>query len=361
MRKYYIDNLRWMVILLLIPYHAAQAFNTWGENFYVYFEPNKAISSLICFFAPFIMPLLFLFAGMSTRFALGKRSVGQYIVERIKRLIVPLIFGTLAFVPVMSYIGNKYNCGYEGNYFTSFAVFFTKFTDLSGFDGGFNIGQFWFLLYLFVISMVSLGIILLQKKLLPKMNGNLPLWAVILLGLPLPLFSNLLSVGGKSYVEFLYIFLVGYYVFANDSVTEKIAKYRFVFLPIGLLACTAYVICFIWLNVPTEWVNDIFIYVGRWFMILGLIGIGKKHMEFHGKGFSYLSRISFAFFSIHFVIVVVMQYVFTKSLRNNIILLYLVPVVLSYILTFAFSEVFMKVPPLRFLIGAKTEKKEKTG
>ena len=62
MRKHFMDNLRWMVILLLIPYHAAQAFNVWGELNFICFEPNKAISSLIVFFSPFYMPLMFLLA-----------------------------------------------------------------------------------------------------------------------------------------------------------------------------------------------------------------------------------------------------------------------------------------------------------
>ena len=30
-RKHYIDNLRWIMILMLIPYHAAMAWNTWGD------------------------------------------------------------------------------------------------------------------------------------------------------------------------------------------------------------------------------------------------------------------------------------------------------------------------------------------
>jgi hypothetical protein len=55
---------------MLIPYHAAQAFNTWGELNYICFAPNKAISSFIVFFSPFFMPLLFLLAGMSTKYAL---------------------------------------------------------------------------------------------------------------------------------------------------------------------------------------------------------------------------------------------------------------------------------------------------
>lgn len=355
-RKYYIDNLRWMVILLLVPYHAAQAFNTWGENFYVFIGPNKPVSSLICFFSPFIMPLLFVFAGMSTRFALKKRTAGQYVAERIKRLIIPLVFGTVVFASVMAYIGARYNVCYEGSFFEHLPIFFTKFTDLSGFDGGFNVGQFWFLLYLFVISMVSIGLIALQKKLLPKMTGVLPLWAVVLLGLPLPFLSDLLNVGGKSYVEFLYLFLVGYYVLANEKVTDKIAKFRFLFFPIGVLACAAYVVSFIWLEVPHEWVNDIFIYVGRWFMVLGLIGVGKKHLEFNGKVSTYLSKISFAFFGLHFVIVVLMLYVFVGIFKDNIPLLYFVPVIISYALTFFFSDLFMRVPVLCFLIGGKYKK-----
>lgn len=36
MRKHYIDNLRWITILLLIPYHAAMAWNVWGEPNYIF-------------------------------------------------------------------------------------------------------------------------------------------------------------------------------------------------------------------------------------------------------------------------------------------------------------------------------------
>ena len=67
MRKSFIDNLRRMDVFLLIPYHAAQAFNTWGELNYICLAPNQAISSFVVFFSPFFMPLLFLLAGMSTR------------------------------------------------------------------------------------------------------------------------------------------------------------------------------------------------------------------------------------------------------------------------------------------------------
>ena len=111
MRKRYIDNLRWSVILLLIPFHAAQAFKTWVEPNYIVFGPNKAISSIIVFFGPFVMQLLFLFAGMSMRYALSKRTCSQFAIERVRRLLVPLIFGVTVLVSPMCFLADRFHNG----------------------------------------------------------------------------------------------------------------------------------------------------------------------------------------------------------------------------------------------------------
>ena len=148
MRKHYIDNLRWIILLILIPYHTAMAWNVWGEPNYISLEGNRVISSIVVIFSPFFMPLLFVLAGIGTKFALQKRSNKDYLIERVKRLLVPFLFGTITLMPIMSYIGDKFNCSYEGSFWGHYAIFFTKFTDLTGFDGGFSVGQFWFLMYL---------------------------------------------------------------------------------------------------------------------------------------------------------------------------------------------------------------------
>ena len=88
-------------------------------------------------------------------------------------------------------------------------------------------------------------------------------------------------------------------------------------------------------------------------MILALIVIGKDHIDGNGKISSYLSRTSFAFFGLHFIILVVMQYLMAGIFENNRFLLFLIPVIVSYALTFAFSEIFVRIPPLSFLIGVK--------
>lgn len=163
-RKHYIDNLRWIILLILIPYHTAMAWNVWGEPNYIFFEENRLISSIIVFFSPYFMPLLFVLAGVSTKYALLRRTNKEYLLERVKRLLVTCLFGTIVLMPVMSYIAHKFNYSYDGGFFEHYGIFFTKFTDLTGADGGFSLGQFWFLLYLLVISVVAIGILGLCKK-----------------------------------------------------------------------------------------------------------------------------------------------------------------------------------------------------
>lgn len=114
------------------------------------------------------MPLLFVLAGISTKYAFQKRTYKEYLMERVKKLLVPFLFGTIVFMPIMSYIGDKFNCSYSGGFVEHYVVFVTKYTDLTGADGGFSGGQFWFVLYLFIISIISVGLLALLKKAISK-------------------------------------------------------------------------------------------------------------------------------------------------------------------------------------------------
>ncbi|MCR5768743.1 MAG: acyltransferase [Lachnospiraceae bacterium] len=360
MRKQFIDNLRWMDVFLLIPYHAAQAFNTWGELNYICFVPNKAISSFIVFFSPFFMPLLFLLAGMSSRYALNKRTYGQFIIERVKRLIVPFLFGTLALCPVLAYFGDKRNFGYEGSFFGHYKVFFTKWTDLAGFDGGFNVGQFWFLYFLFVISVVCVGMIVLAKKAIKKPSHieNTPFWAICLMVVPLPFLYDLLAIGGKSFAEYYYIFLIGYCVLSHDKVIEKTERYRYISLTVGLAAAIANVYMFIWSGRDYGVLNVTAKAFAEWFMILALIGIGKHRLDSADRITAYMSQRSFPFFSLHFIWIVLFQYLFSGIFADNTVLLFIVPVIFAYSATLISAEICLKIPILCFLMGTKNRSKQ---
>ena len=349
-REYYIDNLRWMILLILIPYHAAQAWNTWGEANYIFFEGNKLISSIIVFFSPYFMPLLFVIAGISTRYALRKRTTREYLIDRAKRLVIPLLFGTIVLMPVMTYLADKYNYSYSGGFVEHYGIFFTKFTDLIGADGGFSFGQFWFLLYLMIISIVGVGAIKLLKKYNLEDKKDISFWIVLILGAPLPLLSELLSIGGKSFVEFTYLFLIGYYVFFNETIINKLQKNCILLFGIGLISSVMNVYLFIWLE-DFALLNTIMKYVAKWFMILALFGLGKRYLNFNGKISNYMNKMSFLFYVYHFIWVVVFQYVLYETIGKNTLVLFMSTVVLSYIVTFICCEISIRIPVLRFLTG----------
>ncbi len=353
MRRHYIDNLRWIMLLILIPYHTAMAWNTWGEPYYVSFEGNRWISSIIAFFSPYFMPLLFVLAGISTKLALQKRTSKEYLIERVKKLLIPFLFGTFALVPIMSYIGDRFNYSYNGSFLQHYAVFFTRYTDLTGADGGFSVGQFWFLLYLLLISVVSVAILTLWKKTDSEPKKVIPFWLVIAMGLPLPLLGEWISIGGKSLVEYTYLFLMGYFVFADEKTVSKAEKYGWLLGIVGMVATILNVYLFLWADTECVLLNTMTKYISEWIVIIALIGLGKRYLNFTGKISDYMKTRSFQVFIYHFIWVVLFQYILYGMFGNQTSILFAGTVVLSYVMTFACCEISIRIPLLCFVTGTK--------
>ena len=67
MRKHYLDNIRTITILLLFPYHTFMIWNNFGPKFYIWGGNNIVLSSVIVSLSPWLMPVLFVIAGMSAK------------------------------------------------------------------------------------------------------------------------------------------------------------------------------------------------------------------------------------------------------------------------------------------------------
>jgi hypothetical protein len=163
-RRYDIDWLRVVAVMLLIPFHTARIFDIWEPFYAKNAETNAALSySVIALLTPWHMPLLFLLAGASTWFALGFRSGGQYARERFTRLLIPLLFGVLVVVPPQGYYA-LLTQGQPPESFASFlATYFAlDFGDLSGYFGKFTPGHLWFILILHQTVIVAIGYYVVQ-------------------------------------------------------------------------------------------------------------------------------------------------------------------------------------------------------
>ena len=165
-RRYDVDWLRVLAVLLLFPFHTARIFDTFG-NFYVKNDQlSQALTYFIAYVNPWHMPLLFLLAGAATYFALRFRSGGQYALERFKRLLVPFIFGLLVLVPPQSYLGLRNHSDYSGSFLQWYPSFFqVNAADMDAyFLGGFTFAHLWFIFYLFLFALVALPLFLFLKS-----------------------------------------------------------------------------------------------------------------------------------------------------------------------------------------------------
>ena len=178
---------------------------------------------------------------------------------------------------------------------------------------------------------------------------DVPMALIFLWGLPLPFFSGVLSIGGKILVEYTYIFLVGYYIFSNDDIIDKVEKWKWMFLCLGITATIFNVYLFIWSDTQQILLNTIAKYVSEWFMISSLLGIGKGYLDFDGKILKYMSKRSYTFYIFYFIWVVLFQYLLFQVCSGNIILLYVLPVLFAYGATLLCCEVCNRVSFLSFL------------
>jgi len=145
-RRHDIDWLRVIAIALLLIYHVVIVFQPWG--FYIGFiqslETSDAIWIPMALLNVWRIPLLFFVSGMGVCFALRRRDWKQLLMDRAKRILLPLIFGSFFIVPIHVFLFQKY---YE--------------QDIAYSPG---MGHLWFLANIFIYVTQIIGFAFLKKN-----------------------------------------------------------------------------------------------------------------------------------------------------------------------------------------------------
>lgn len=305
MRKHYNDNLRNIAILFLFPVHTFMIWNNFGLKYYIWQGENKLLSTLIVLINPWFMPLLFLLAGISAKHAMEKRTNKEFIIERMHKLLIPFIFGMIFLAPFPSLFARKFFDAYNGGLLEHWKYFFTHYTSLNGYDGAFTPGHLWFILFLWIISLISLVIFRFvpYQKLLKK-TEKLPVWGILMLFVPIWLMYYLGNFGGFSLGKNLALFLVGYYILSNDTVmntVEKNIKWLALLWIGGMLALAV-------LYYKFSYYGDLWINFIGWLSVLVLMGFGKKFLN-KSTGFTkYFNHASYPVYILHQSILAALAY-----------------------------------------------------
>lgn len=103
-RRYDVDALRVIAIGFLLVYHTAICFQPWGGMIGFPVAPNSWLElwPAMTMLNVWRIPLLFFVSGMGLHMAMGQRTTRDLIKERLQRIGIPLLFGSLVIVPLQN-------------------------------------------------------------------------------------------------------------------------------------------------------------------------------------------------------------------------------------------------------------------
>ena len=364
MRKYYLDNVRWLTVVVVLLYHVIYMYNAedilggLGRITTLSVQPYDIFAYLVY---PWIMPVLFIVAGISSRLSLEKYGVKQFVKSRTRKLLVPSTLGLFVFYFIQGYVSMHLSEG--GAELAAMGVPKIIIYFIMVLSGS---GVLWFVHLLWLYSMILLLFRVIEKGKLLKAGAKTPMWLIILFILPVWLFAQILNTPIISVYRigfYFLFFMLGYYVFSNDEIMEKLKKFAIPFAITGAVFCIIFAIYYFVVkggaNYADKPVNRLFLYSAcSYFGSLGLLAVAAKYWDKQNKFTKWMSAHSFGLYVFH--------YLGISSVALFVAKPGLVPPAVSYLLSliagFAFGyilyEIISRIPIYRwFVLGIKKEKK----
>jgi glucan biosynthesis protein C len=249
-RLFYLDWLRVLATLGVFLFHVSCVFS--GLNYEIVNNENSETLFIItAFFFPWGMPLFFLVAGGASWFALRRRAAGQFRRERVYRLLVPFLTGTILLGPVQLYLSWRHRTE-TGVFDGSFPAFVVNKAPQIGpkWFGAYGY-HMWFLGFLFAFSLLALPIFVWLKgengrRVLSRLAGLCAHRGGILIFVLPPTLTRLglqsYSPGSQAWADFFtygVFFVMGFLLFSNEKFSEAIWRDRWILLAVGIISTVA--------------------------------------------------------------------------------------------------------------------------
>lgn len=383
-RKHWIDNLRWVTVLLVLFYHVIYFYNAKGVfggigGFYET-QPWDAIMSLLY---PWFMMLLFLVAGISSRYALGSAvaepveaphtlSHRQFIRSRTRKLLVPSTIGLLVFQWMVGYF-NTVVAARQGVFDGVPAV--GKYL-IMAFSG---IGPLWFVQDLWLFSMLLVLFRVVGKgwldRWIDRMETRYEEVSIPFITPVLGVSSVLLFFGAQFLVmhprpaspdglwnlyrpvTYFVLFLLGYYVFSRDYVQEMVAKLRIGSLVLAIGTGVAYTIVNYGKNDTDPLVlRSVLCNVFAWFAILAMLGCFKAWADNTSPFAAYMTRSSYGIYIVHYLVIASLGYMMKMYTSLAPWMMYVILTIAVFTLSPLIYEVLRRIPFVRWSVLGERKK-----
>ncbi|PJA05551.1 MAG: acyltransferase [Flavobacteriales bacterium CG_4_10_14_0_2_um_filter_35_18] len=370
-RLYFVDWLRVIAFFILMLFHCAMPFVSFGwevkNN-----EHSIGLTRFIWWLHQWRIPLLFFICGIGIHFSLEKRSVLTFAGERIKRLLIPLLFAMFFTIPLQVYFEFLQKGKITGSYFN----FYPRVWDLIPYpDGALTWSHMWFVVYLFVFCLLLIPLFLLFKfDKLKALKAYLadkianPI-TIVFLSLPLTYYYFTLYLDypeQQSLLDDWFLFITsitlaiyGYFLAQSDKFWNTCETYRFYYLTISLFGAVVLFYYYWWdLNFPKQ--NDFNLYVYGflnsihiWFLIIAAVGFAKKHLNYSNAFLKFTNQAVYPFYILHQTIIVAVGY-YIVQLNSSILLKMSLLIIITFMAIFIIYRYIIKPFKItRILYGVK--------
>ncbi len=371
-RQYYIDWLRILLIISVYLFHVGMIFNTWGWHVKNDVQYGGFLRQVMIFLHNWRMPLLFMISGAGTWYALKNISAGRYLLERSRRLLVPLAAGIFILVPVQVYIEKI------GQYSSLLAYYPHMFEGIYP-EGNFSWHHLWFIAYLFVIALIIAPFLnILRSSRFMAFVGNLEPLLTRPLGLNIviiPLFVSQVIL--RNYFEqethalvndwatityYLIFFLAGFILLPVRSIAGAMTRYRRLYL--AETAVMMAVMLLVQRQVDSvraaEVAYDVAAIVMSWACAVAVTGYGRKYLDRNSSFRKTANEAIYPFYLLHQPALVITGYL---VVRLDLPVLLKVVLIMASSLFLTVSVYWLLIRPFnvtRILFGMKPHFKSPT-
>ena len=384
-RLYYLDWLRVILLFGVFIYHVIRPFDPLIDWHINNADQSDLILTILLLVNPWGIPLFFLVAGAGSMFSLRRRSNLKFIVERVNRLLIPFIIGSILLTPFQKYLEALHKGAFQGTFLSYIPEMLAEiisgnlFTPLVFGRWGLHL---WFLGFLFVYSLLALPVFRWFKR---DAGGTFISWlgrlvevrgGILVFVLPLALARVLVqpffAVEERGWLDFVYFFLffiLGYIVYSDDRFQRAVRRDRWLLFASGIVGLIGFFGLFaVYGDVVLEWgmtfvlpwsIFLIFAFtLMSWGWALFALYLAMKYLNFTNRLLVYSNETILPFYLLHQPVIIVIAY-FVVQWEVNLWVKLLVILISSFLITLGLVELLIRpFKPMRRLFGMKRRRRK---
>jgi len=374
-RRYELDWLRVLAILLVFLYHSTRFFNL-GDWHVKNVHTFVWVETWNVFATRWMMPLFFIISGASLFYAIGKSGGWpKFYVDKFLRLMIPVLLASVTHSALQVYLERLTHGQFSGSLFSFLPKYFDGVYLGMGMPGNFAYHgmHLWYLFFLFLYGLICYRLFVWLKaggrEMLNRITSLFAIPGLIYLWFVLPLLIMKALIpkavldagsGGWGFLYYIWFLISGFLIVSSDRLQRHIKNQRWISLLLGVALMSAFlyqlfsssrVVFPFWIS---DWIYTLLSFFSAWCWLFAILGFGMRYLAFDRPVLRYANEGVLPFFILHQTVLLGTGY-FIMRWEIPDVLKWAIVFTSAFIIIMAFYTLLIrKFELFRFLFGMKT-------